>query len=150
MKLSKAGMLCNNKNFKNKLNFLRKLINEYYDLKPFVDDEHITAGIKTEFQLIMDEFDVGFKTICDVLRTSHNTIYKIIGKNPFRVSKKSKPASLLVDRLHHARLIDEGVFTYKQVAATTGYNYMTVYSWVVSYRAYGNDMLNKAIAFRRV
>jgi transposase len=77
------------------------------------------------------------------------TIYKILGKHPFSKDSTRKQTSLLVDRLHYARLIDEGIFTINQVVDKTGYKYNTVYKWITSYRTFGNKMLNNAIAFRR-
>ena len=151
IKLSKAGMLIKNKEFHRDCNELRKLINKSSGDYIPSDKDGIAYDISIQFEVMLYKYNVGFRTICDVIRTTTTTIKKIIAEYPlFTGRKKYTPQSYLEDRQYYARLIIDGGKTIQEVANDCDVVVGTVYYWVRDYKKFGNKMTNQAIAFRRV
>jgi len=152
IRLSKAGMLCNNKEFRRDCNELRKLINTYNTLDVKWDITKINDyayDISVQCEVMMDKYKVSLRTLMDVVRSSSATIRKITVDYPIKKRNTRAKSSYLVDRVHYARLIIDGLKTYREVAEQTGYHYQTVWHWVKDYKLYGNGMIDNAIAFKR-
>ena len=156
IKLSKAGMLIHNDSFKTDCNELRKLINKhnkYSSMDVFLHEQTIkeTAfAISLQCRIMMSYYKISLYTICQVLRTTPRTIHKITVRYSLKTSIPRKVQSLLVDRLHYARLIVDGIKTRQDVMKLNGYGYSTVCRWVHDYIVFGNKTLDQAVAFRRV
>jgi DNA-binding CsgD family transcriptional regulator len=150
LRLSKANMLTNNKEFKRECNDLRKLHNDYIKLDVFddVSIKTLSLAISLYYDDMMIKYGVSFLTICQVIRVTPQTARNIT-RDYRKLKSPQKPKSYLIDRQHYARLIVDGVKTRQEIAKQTGYHYNTVSSWVTDYKRYGNKMTNQAIAFRR-
>jgi hypothetical protein len=149
IKISKAGMLTNEKTFRYDINTLRLMINDYNkEDNIFISDDTIIYSINSVITTIMTRHSVSFTTIAEVLRVTFSTLKAICGKY-YALSRLMKPQSLLEDRQHYARNIIDKHTTVIIVAEQTGYGLSTVGRWVTDYKRFGNRMTNQSVAFRR-
>lgn len=144
-RIKKKQMLLNNPRFIKSCNTIRKYYNE---------DKNIWDGLP--YNRLLDEVDkvilvfrVSQRTIIECISLPANYLGALREAMGRTLVNTSRTQSLLVDRLHYARLITEGVITPERVVKLTGACMSTIYTWVRDYKAYGNKMVNQAIAFKR-
>lgn len=148
-KITKGQVLINRKYFKNDINSLRQLINDFnkkLENNPFSNDYIYCNIVLDKVDTIMKEYNVTQTTITAILQIS-KVFFGGLRKKCDRVLFTGSTPTLLKDRITFVNMLKMELITVKQVALLADVNVSTVYLWLRNDKEFGLH-LEKAIAFR--